>query len=57
MTVDTAHFALGDLTLDAVPVETAPGHRHDRCLLVAQVVEFQHDRVALAAVDAWMRLE
>jgi hypothetical protein len=56
MTVCTNDVALGDLVEDCLPVPVADALA-DREALVPEVVELQDDRIALAAVCAWMLAE
>jgi hypothetical protein len=51
MTVCTNDLALVDLPKHVVPSAT-PQPRRDGELLVGEVIELQHDRVGLSAVDA-----
>src|ERR1700742_4687789 len=56
MTVCTNDVALGDLVEDRLPVTVAEA-LSDAEALVAQVVELEHERIALAAVDAGVLVE
>jgi hypothetical protein len=56
MTVCTNDVALGDLVEDCLPVPVADALA-DREALVPEVVELQDERIALAAVCAWMLAE
>lgn len=56
VTVCTNHVALVDLIQDSLPA-VVPQALGDDEALVAQVVELEHERVALAAVYAGMRGE
>jgi hypothetical protein len=56
MAVRADDVALGDLIEDALPTTIAESHP-DGEVFVAEVVEFEHERIRLTAVDAWMRGE
>ena len=56
MTVCTNDVALGDLVEDGLPVAVTEA-LCDAEALVAQVVELEHQRIALAAVDAGVLAE
>jgi hypothetical protein len=53
MTVCTNDLALCHLVEDALPI-AVPEPLSDPELLVPQVVELQHDRIALTAIDTRM---
>ncbi len=56
VTIGTTYIALGDLGIDLGPRAVAHQVRHRRALGgPIAVVEFQDDRIALAAVDARMQ--
>lgn len=57
MTVAAADLALRDLGLDARPVSRAGDERTDELALLAHMIEVEHRRVVLAAIDAWMLRE
>src|SRR5712691_1227567 len=54
MAVSASHDALRDLGFDASPTRAPRDHQREVERLVPQVVELQHDDVALAAIDAWV---
>jgi hypothetical protein len=56
MTVCTNDLALCHLVEDALPIAVSEPLA-DSELLVPQVVELQHDRVPLAAIDARMLMQ
>jgi hypothetical protein len=56
MTVCTNDVALGDLVEDRLPVAVAEA-LSDAEALIAQMVELEHQRIALAAVDAGVLVE
>lgn len=53
MTVCTNDVALGHLVENALPRAVSKS-LPDAEFLVSEVIELEHDRVALAAVDAWV---
>jgi hypothetical protein len=53
MTVCTNDVALCNLGEDRLPVAVPKSFGYAECL-VAEVVELQHQRIALATVGAWM---
>ena len=52
MAVRTADFALRDFCIDGGHAAAPPSELGDGCALRADVVELEHDRVALAAIRA-----
>jgi hypothetical protein len=57
MAVGAHDLAPSDLGVDGLERRTVGDQRADVCGLVSHVVELQHDRVALAAIDARVRAE
>jgi hypothetical protein len=53
MAICADYVALGDLVEDCLPVAHTDASR-DVELLAAEVIELENDRIALAAVCAWM---
>jgi hypothetical protein len=57
MTVGAPDLTLGNLFKDRFPNEPRPRHRRNASPFVAKVVELQNHRVALAAINAWVRCQ
>ncbi|HVD50400.1 MAG TPA: hypothetical protein VNB51_00025 [Candidatus Udaeobacter sp.] len=57
VTIGAAHLALVDLLLNASPGPPAAGVIGEVSNLIADMIELEHNDVAFAAVDAWMRLQ
>src|SRR5438128_1750117 len=54
VTVGTADVAFGNLALDLFPLSSGCDHVRDVVGLVSKMIEVQHHRIRLAAVDARM---
>lgn len=55
MAVRTTYYAFLDLSMNAIQADRISSqHAHVLSFLAAHMIKFEHDSIALAAIDAWM---